>query len=243
MKIACIIPVYNEAEVLERSVRKVLEWGRGRFGPESFVVGISDNGSTDDTMSIAKKLAEEFPHVVRVFHLPLSGRKGEAVKHAAAGIDDAEAYLMTDVDLSVDLESAGCLIDLVLSGTDLAIASRRMPDSVVLRPLSRRIVTASYSLLADLVLGLGIRDLQCGCKAFSRRVRDCILPAVIDNGWFFDTEVLALARAACLNVTEVGVRWTEKSGFERASKVSVLKLAPQFLAKLWGLRGRRSNIC
>ena len=234
MKVACIIPVYNEASVLERSVRQVVEWGRGRFGPESFVMGISDNGSTDDTLAIAKRLAEELPHVVQVFHLPLSGRKGEAVKRAAAAIDDADAYLMIDVDLSTDLESAGQLVDLVLSGTDLAIASRRMPDSVVSRPLGRRFVTASYSFLADLVLGLGIRDLQCGCKAFSRRVRDCILPAVKDNGWFFDTEALALARAACLNITEVGVRWVEKSGFERASKVSVLKLAPQFLVKLWG---------
>jgi glycosyltransferase involved in cell wall biosynthesis len=243
MKVACIIPVYNEAEVLERSVRKVLAWGFARFGRESFVLAISDNGSTDDTMNIAKRLAEEFPQVVRVFHLPLSGQKGEAVKHAAAGLDDAEAYLMSDVDLSVDLESAGRLLDLVLSGTDLAIGSRRMPDSVVSRPLSRRFVTATYAFLADFVLGLGIRDLQCGCKAFSRRVRDCILPAIEDKGMFYDTEMIALAEGAHLNVTEVGVRWTEKNGFERASKMNIFKLAPKFLAKLWSLRGRRSTLC
>lgn len=243
MKVACIIPVYNEALVLERSVRKVLEWGRARFGPDSFVLAISDNGSTDETMNIAKRLAEEFPQVVRVFHLPLSGQKGEAVKRAAAGLDEAEAYLMTDVDLSVDLESAGRLIDLVLSGTDLAIASRRMPDSVVSRPLSRRFVTATYAFLADFVLGLGIRDLQCGCKAFSPRVRDCILPAIEDQGWFFDTEMITLAKSARLNVTEVGVRWTEVNGFDRKSKVSVLKLAPRFLMKLWAMRRRRSISC
>ena len=243
MKVACIIPVYNEALVLERSVRKVVEWGTGRFGPEAFVLAISDNGSTDGTVAIAKSLAVEFPRVVRVMSLPLSGRKGEAIKHAAAAIDDAEAYLMIDVDLSTDLESAGRLVDLVLSGVDLAVGSRRMPDSEVSRPLVRRFVTATYAFLADFILGLGIRDLQCGCKAFSRRVRDCILPAIEDNGWFFDTEMLTLTEAAHLNVIEVGVRWAEASGFERASKVSVLKLAPKFLAKLWSLRRRRSTIC
>lgn len=242
MRAACIIPVYNEAPVLERTVRKVLAWGQARYGIGEFVLAISDNGSTDGTPALAARLSREFGDAVRVYSLPESGRKGEAIKRAAAGLDGAEAYLMMDVDLATDLDSAGRLVDLVLSGTDLAIASRRLPDSEVSRPLSRRLVTATYALLADLVLGLGIRDLQCGCKAFSASVRDCILPAVMDEGWFFDTEVLALSVAAGLNVAEVGVRWSETHDPTRRSKVSVWKLAPQFLTKLWALRRRRTSI-
>lgn len=235
MKVACVIPVHNEAAVLSRAVQTVHAWGRGRFG-DGFELVISENGSTDTTPRLAGELAWDL-NGVSVAKSSERG-KGGAIKRGMMAAEDADAFLMMDADLSTDLDSAERLIQMVLSGSDLVIGSRRMPDSDVERPLARRVITSAYAALADAVLDLGIRDLQCGCKAFSRRVRDEIVPMVSDDGWFFDTELLALAKSAGLAVTEVGVRWSEPEATRRESKVRVLTLAPRFVVKLFELRFR-----
>ena len=233
MRIACILPAHNEEAVLERAVRKVLEWGKERFHPQEFVVVVSENGSVDRTRAIADGLSQEFPEL-EVIYSDAPG-KGGAIRRGMQAVD-ADAYLAMDVDLSTDLASAGGLIDLIVEGTDLAVASRRMPDSRVRRPALRRAVTTAYSYLADAALGLGVRDLQCGCKAYSRRVRDYVLPSVNDEGFFFDTELLARSRRAGFNLIEVGVRWEEPPEFQRKSSVKLFVTSLDFLRKLAELR-------
>ena len=117
----------------------------------------------------------------------------------------------------------------------LVIASRRMPGSEVERSRSRKLVTAAYAWLTDAALGLGVRDAQCGCKILSRRVRDEVLPAVADDGFFFDTELLARAKASGFRIVEVPVRWTERRT-GRGSSVRILRTSLEFLRKLSMLR-------
>jgi SAM-dependent methyltransferase len=54
-----------------------------------------------------------------------------------------------------------------------------------------------------------VRDAQCGFKALRRDIALALLPRIEDDGWFFDTELIALAWWDCLRINEVPVRWIE----------------------------------
>lgn len=232
MRVAVIIPAHDEAAILEGNAKRVSWWGRETYG-DGFSLVLSENGSSDSTAWVARLMEKLLPETLAV-----SSRvpgKGGAVKRGAAAVD-ADVYLMLDADLSADLASAETLVAAVASGADAAVGSRRLPGSVAERPFVRRLVTAAYAALARTALGLRVRDLQCGCKAFSRRVRDEILPAVRDDGFFFDTEFLARLDRAGLRTEEIPVRWSDRASPDRASKVKIVRTGLEFLRKLVALR-------
>ena len=232
MRVACIIPAHNEAAVLEETAKRVWAWGENAFDGEMALV-ISENGSTDGTAWLARLLEKLLPRLT-VVSSKLPG-KGGAVKRGAASVE-ADVYLMMDADLSADLASAEALVRAIEAGGGLAIGSRRLPDSRVERPWLRRLATAIYAAAAQAILGLGFRDLQCGCKAFSRRVRDEILPEVRDDGFFFDTELLARAEKRGLPIREIGVSWKERGKEAGKSKVRLWRDGLAFLKKATALR-------
>jgi len=232
MRVAAIIPAHDEAAILERNAKRVSWWGREAYG-DGFSLVLSENGSTDSTAWVARLMEKLLPETLAVTsHAP---GKGGAVKRAAAAVE-ADVYLMMDADLSADFASAEALVRAVEAGADAAVGSRRLEGAVVERPFVRRLATAVYALAARLALGLRVRDLQCGCKAFSRRVRDEVLPRVKDDGFFFDTEFLARLARGGFRIEEIPVRWTDRSAPGRVSKVRLLPNGIDFLKKLASLR-------
>ncbi len=232
MRVACLIPAHNEAAILEANAGRVSEWGRAAFGPD-FMLVLSENGSTDSTAWLARVLEKTLPNCIA-----LSARqpgKGGAIKRAAASVE-ADVYLMLDADLSADLDSAAALVRAVAAGADIAVGSRRLPGARVTRPLLRRLLTWMYALTAEAALRTGVRDLQCGCKAFSRRVRDTFLPRVRDEGLFFDTELIARLRSAGAEITELPVTWNERGRGAGQSKVRPLQTGWTFLRNVLTLR-------
>ena len=232
MRLAVLIPAHDEAAILETNAKAVWEWGRKTYG-ENFTLVLSENGSHDNTAWIAKVLEKVLPGTI-VIESKNPG-KGGAIKRGAATVD-ADVYVFMDADLSVDLGSAERLLSAVAGGADIAIGSRRAEGAEVDRPLLRRIVTSVYSLVAEKMLRLGVRDPQCGCKAFSRRVRDEVVSAVHDDGFFFDSEFLARARKSGMKIEEIAVRWSERPRASGASKVRLLATSLQFLKKAAALR-------
>lgn len=73
-----------------------------------------------------------------------------------------------------------------------------------------------------------IKDTQCGFKLFTRPTLPCIIPYMHSEGWIFDVEMLMLAEAAAIPVTEVAVDWKEVKG----SKLNVIW---DSLGMAWGL--------
>lgn len=232
MRLAIIIPVHDEAPILAETVERVSEWARRAYGREAAVV-VSENASTDGTDALLRMLARQHPDLKIV----TSGRPGKGGAIARAALShEADIYLFMDADLATDLASAEKVVEAVRRGADLAFGSRRCADAQVERPPLRRLATAAYAWCVEAALGLPVRDAQCGCKAFSRRVRDEVLPKVADGRWFFDTELLARTRQAGLAMEEIGVRWNERRTPLRKSKLPLLRTGLAFLGKLKALR-------
>ncbi len=232
MRVAAVIPAHDEAAILERNAKRVSWWGRETYG-DGFTLVLSENGSKDSTAWVARLMERLLPDTRAV--VSDAAGKGGAVKRGAAAVE-ADIYLMMDADLSADFDSAEALVAAVAAGADAAVGSRRIEGAVVERPLVRRLATAAYAAAARAVLGLRVRDLQCGCKAFSRSVRDAVLPQVQDDGFFFDTEFLARLVRGGRSVEELPVRWTDASAPGRASKVRLVANGLDFLKKLASLR-------
>jgi glycosyltransferase involved in cell wall biosynthesis len=201
-----VVPVFDEERSLGPSIRRIHAYLTRAF-PFSWRITIVDNASTDRTWILAVDLERELGNV-RAVHLDRKGR-GFALRTAWAE-SDAEVVAYMDVDLSTDLDALLPLVAPLVSGhSDLAIGSRLAAGSHVARHPKREIISRSYNLILRAVLATRVRDAQCGFKAVRASVARRLLPAVEDNGWFFDTELLLLAERNGLRIHEVAVDWID----------------------------------
>ena len=213
-----VVPVHNEEQVLDRSVTRLHDYLTTTF-PFRWQITIVDNASTDGTWLRAMRLARDLPHV-RAHHLDEKGR-GRALRAAWAS-SDATVVAYMDVDLSTDLAAFLPLVAPLVSGhSDVAIGSRLTPDSSVARGPKREFVSRSYNLLLRGLFATRVRDAQCGFKAVRTDVVRGLLPAVRDDGWFFDTELLLLAERNGLRIHQVPVDWVDNAD----SRVHVARTA------------------
>jgi putative flippase GtrA len=203
------LPVYNEAKTIEISVRQLHAYLSQHF-PFSWRLAIVDNASTDDTLAIGRRLATQLSDI-RVLHLDRKGR-GLALR-AAWLTSDATVVAYTDIDLSTGLDALLPLIAPLLSGhSDVAIGSRLLSAANVARGPKREIVSRVYNLILRATFSTRIHDAQCGFKAVRGEVAWQLVPAIVDNGWFFDTELLLLAEHNGLRIHEVPVDWIDRPG-------------------------------
>jgi glycosyltransferase involved in cell wall biosynthesis len=213
-----VIPVLNEAHVLEKSVATVRAFLAEQQGWITRVV-IVDNGSTDGTDVVARRLAEAYPDV-RLLQLPQRGR-GRALRHAWTQ-SDAEIVSYTDVDLSTELAALPVLVRAIVEeGYDLGTGSRLLPRSRTVRSVKREFISRCYNLMVKAVLWTSFSDAQCGFKVVSRRVVQEIVPEIRDQAWFFDTELLVLAEKRGYRIKDLAVEWIEDDD----SRVKIIKTA------------------
>ena len=201
-----VVPVYNEAETLEASIRRLHAYVHTDF-PLSVQITIADNASSDATGVLAAELAGELDDVA-FLHVAEKGR-GRALR-AAWSHSSARVLAYMDVDLSTDLDALLPLVAPLLSGhSDLAIGSRLARGSRVVRGPKRELISRSYNMLLHTTLRTRFSDAQCGFKAIrADRARE-LLPLVTDQEWFFDTELLVIAERAGLRIHEVPVDWVD----------------------------------
>jgi len=226
-----VIPVYNEQDDLEASIRRLHDYLSDHF-PLTWTITVADNASADRTWGIACGLANELEHV-RAVHLDQKGR-GRALR-ATWSASTARVVAYMDVDLATDLDALLPLVAPLLSGhSDVAIGSRLSADARVVRGPKREIISRAYNLILKATLHNRFSDAQCGFKAVRRDVARALLPLVEDDGWFFDTELLVLAEHNGLRIHEVPVDWVD----DPDSRVDVTSTAREDLKGIWRMLRR-----
>lgn len=226
-----VVPVHNEARVLASSVWCLRSYLDGVF-PFPAVVTIVDNASSDETPAIASKLEAELDGV-RLLRLERKGR-GRALR-AAWSASEAPVVAYMDVDLSTSLDALLPLVAPLISGhSSIAVGTRLGRGARVTRSAKRELISRGYNLLVRLLLRVPQTDAQCGFKAIDANVARKLLPQIEDEEWFFDTELLALARREGLRVHEVPVDWIE----DHDSRVDVVRTARKDLRGMFRLMRR-----
>jgi len=224
-----VVPVYNEAFSLRNNVELLLAYLRREF-PFTFGIVIADNASTDSTFDIARDL-EASHSEVSALHVPRKGR-GLALRTAwLSSRADVVSYM--DIDLSTNLSSFLPLVAPLLSGhSEVAIGTRLGHGAHIRRQLKREVLSRGYNALVHAAFNASFSDAQCGFKAVRADAARRLVPAVVDDGWFFDTELLLLAERNGMRIHEVPVDWIE----DLDSRVDLAATIGDDLRGLWRVR-------
>jgi glycosyltransferase involved in cell wall biosynthesis len=201
--LSLIIPAYNEAERLPRTLPGVIAFVQSQpFVSEVIIV---NNNSQDNTRQIANEFAAQYPFI-RVLDEMTQG-KGAAVKTgmlAATG----EFLFMADADFSMPVEEIAKFLPPQLDGYDVAIGSREAEGAVRYNePEYRHFMGRVFNFYVKVLAIPGFEDTQCGFKCFRRSVALDILPYQTIDGWAFDVELLFIALQRRYRVVEVPVAW------------------------------------
>jgi len=206
------LPTYNERENLERMVRVL-----GEHGVRVLVI---DDDSPDGTGRLADELAAELPHV-SVLHRDRKEGLGPAylAGFRRALAEGAELILEMDCDFSHDPADVPRLIN-ATEHADLVLGSRYVEGGRISNwGLIRRGISRGGSLYAQLLLGVGVRDLTGGFKCYRREVLERIdLAAITSKGYAFQIETTYRALRAGFRVQELPITFADR--VEGGSKMS-----------------------
>jgi dolichyl-phosphate beta-glucosyltransferase len=214
-ELSVVIPAFNEAERLPRSLARVLEYLRARGG--TWEVLVVDDGSTDATAETARAFGGE---AVTVLVNPSNRGKGYSVRRGMLEARGARR-LMTDADLSTPIEELERLEARLTDGHDVAIASRALPGANIEVHQSRYRENAGriFNLIVRVLLLPGLYDTQCGFKLFTATAAQEAFSAARLDGFSFDVEALYVARRRGRRIAEVPVTWRN----DAATRVGSLK--------------------
>ena len=206
--LSVIVPVYNEAERLPKTLRRLHEYlAASAFGNEIVIVL---DGPTDGTREVLAAIAGEIANS-RLIAQAVNRGKGAAVKDGMLKAS-GQVRLFTDADNSTDIAHVGQMLSLFDRGYDVVIASRNSKDAAgarqaVPQPLHRWLLGRIGNLIARLLVIPGIWDTHCGFKAFRAEAAERIFSHSEIDGGGFDMEVLALARALNYKIGIIPAHW------------------------------------
>ncbi len=208
ISLSIIVPAYNEEARLGESVRNIIAFIKAeQIEAELIVV---DDGSTDQTAEVGKKVCAEFPDVkTEVIRYDENRGKGFAVK---TGMQSAKGdiSLFSDADLSTPIEEYPKLIDPIRDGKfDVTFGSRALDRTLIgeHQPWRREQGGKVFNLFVRKLTGLPFWDTQCGFKAFRMDKFRPLLDNMTIDRFGFDVEFLYAAHHAGLRLKEIPVRW------------------------------------
>lgn len=206
-----VIPVYNEEKDLFHAVTTLIDYLRNtqhQSAHFTWSITIADNASKDGTWGIASELADFYPDTVRALRIDRKGR-GFALKTAWLS-SSAHVVAYMDVDLSTDLSHINdIVVPLLERKADIAIGSRLAYGAQTTRSFTREFISRTYNFLLHLYSRAQFSDAQCGFKAVRAQVFRDLYTQLLDNEWFFDTELLLVCQHYGYTLHEVPVRWVE----------------------------------
>jgi len=236
--VSFVVPVFQE----RRRIGRCLD-AMGAFLPTlpfSHETLFVDDGSTDGTSEIVETAGLPSGRAIRY---PTNRGKGHAVKVgmlAARG----RYRLFLDVDLSTPLDQLARFLGPMERGEHVMIGTRKTAGAIVRRrqhPLRRK-MGESFTILADLMLGLRVSDITCGFKCFSAEAAEAVFSRQRIDGWAFDAESLFLARKLGYRIEEIPVVWTNDAETRvRLVRDTLGSLAELVRIRAYALRGRYAD--
>jgi glycosyltransferase involved in cell wall biosynthesis len=224
-ELSVFFPAYNEEANIQKTVleaKKVLE-----TIADKWEVIIVDDGSRDKTGEIADKLAYDDKRIRVIHHSPNKGY-GEALK---SGFYNSKYNLIATVDSDGQFDFSE--IQKLLSKIDkydVVIGYRINRRD----PLQRKIFGWGWTLLANVLLGIRVRDVDCAFKLVKREVVEKIPHLESTRGGMISPELLAKAKKTGFSIAEVGVHhFPRGEGNQTGANLKVILKSFVDLLKLW----------
>ncbi|MFQ5941865.1 MAG: polyprenol monophosphomannose synthase [Nitrososphaerales archaeon] len=237
MKVCVVIPSYNEKESITQLVNGI----RNYFDGSEHIVNILivDDNSPDGTAELVRSLSINDPSI----HLISRPRKmglGSAYTDAFEWILDnlaVDAVIQMDADLSHPPQLLPQMIQVLQGGADAVVASRYSGQGGIDSwPLHRRIISKGANFYARTLLGVRIKDVTSGYRAFKINVIEQLLANRLSSkGYEYQVESIYIISNMNKNIEEVP--FTFKNRREGKSKLT-LKDIVRFAGIVLALRFR-----
>lgn len=231
-RVLVCIPTYDERASLPRTLARL------RAAVPFADVLVIDDGSPDGTGELAESLAAQDPQV-RVLHR--SAKQGLGAAYVAgfrvALADRYDVVVEMDADGSHAPEELPRLLAAVAGGADLALGSRWVPGGRVEDwPWSRVALSRGGNTYARLALGVGLRDLTGGYRAFRAPLLERLLEADVESaGYCFQVDLAWRALRSGADVREVPITFVERAAGTSKMSGAIVREA-LLLVTRWGLR-------
>ena len=205
MRLVVVTPAYNAGRHLRGVVDRLLQ----ASPPDLVRIVLVDDGSRDDTYAVATALAAQRREIA-VVRRPDNGGYGAAMKDglAAASAAGAEIVACLHADGQYSPEALGRLVaELRGRGLDLLQGSRIAAGTALAggMPVYKYVANAVLNVLENATLRLHMTDYHSGYLVYGPRALDRIDFRSLSDGFDFDLEVIASARAAGLAVGEAPI--------------------------------------
>lgn len=163
MKIAFLVPAYNEAATIRELLERIDALGIDRQ------IIVVDDGSHDATAEVVRAYAAEHPGVL-LLEKP-NGGKGSALRHGIPHVD-ADVVVIQDADLEYDPAEVPALIEPIEAGVaDVVYGSRLSGGRAQRAYLFWHMVGNRFlSLLTGLLFNTTLSDMETGYKAFRTEI-------------------------------------------------------------------------
>jgi len=232
LTLTVVVPAYNEATRLGRSLPVLLDHLRAR--PEACRVVVVDDGSTDGTADAVRTLMPAHPEL-DLLSLTRQQGKGAAVRAGMLASQSDVAGFM-DADLSTSLEHIGQAVTELERGADVVLGSRALPTShtVTAQPAYRRMGARVFREITRMIGAVpNTPDAQCGFKFFRGAVAYDLFASTVVNRWMFDLEILRLAVHRNYKLAQIPVEWTNDPDSRLRLTIDTLRMIRDLARIRW----------
>ena len=233
--LAVVIPAYNEERRIGSTIECIHRFLSNNF--KKFEIIIVDDGSRDRTADIVLGLSKA-KSFIRIFRNSENRGKGYSVKKGAL-LADSGYVAFTDADLSTPIEELSKLLRALAEGAEVAIGSRALGSSNVLKrqSLLREKMGKTFNFFVRTFLFKGIKDTQCGFKCFRKYAAEKIFTLQRLEGFAFDAEILFIAKKLGLKIKEVPVSWSNRDN----SRVGIFTSPPRMFLDIFRIKGNHKK--
>jgi glycosyltransferase involved in cell wall biosynthesis len=221
-RVAIIMPVYNEVDTIENTVREVYDKVVRKMG--NVDVWVFEDGSTDGTKKILKKMRSKFPNV----HARMTKqRKGypRAMRDAFLSINPAEyEYVLSiDSDGQYDPDDFFKLWQIMLRNSPDIVIGRRLSRK---EPPYRKLLSRGLQVLEKLMFPVHFKDVTSVMRLMRVEVAHQIAKQICYSKYNFWLEFTARMSMKNYTVIEIPISYRERVG---GSKVYSAKKMPKVI--------------
>ncbi|MFO7807085.1 MAG: glycosyltransferase family 2 protein [Candidatus Moraniibacteriota bacterium] len=206
-----VIPAYNEAsreEKMRDHLIAIQEYFEKK--DESYEVIIVLDGPTDETPNLVKKYTKDVKSA-KIIDRKKNKGKGYSVREGLLAAE-GKYRLFTDMDGATPITMLDKFIPEFKEGADIVIGSRDLEESEIKvhQPKWKEFLGNAGNLLIQFIGGLyGMKDTQCGFKAFKEDAVKDIIPRTTVERWGLDFEILIIGKKLGYEIKQVPVEWID----------------------------------
>lgn len=222
-----IIPCYNEAKRL-----RLDEFTSFLDTHKNHLICFVNDGSSDNTLEVLNRFQKTNPKQIYIYDMPKNGGKAAAVRAGVKymlratqvqSIGFLDADLATGFDDYLHLEKT-----LKNEKARFVLGSRKLiQNNDIQRSFLRNVFSKTMGMFIRSIIGMDIKDTQCGAKVFDRYCAEVIFEDAFISKWLFDVEMLLRVKQMYQTnvldfVKEVAIKkWDEVEGSHISLKDSL----------------------